>query len=698
MLPVESPFKTYTGLDGKPLDNGYVYFGQPGQDPTMYPVTVYWDAEGQLPAFQPLRTVNGYIMRGGTPANVFYDGAYSELVKDSKGRQVFYSQTSDSFSIGTLVSGLFMAAGGSLIGYALNIAGAIKRTVADVLDETPSVKNFGLSGDGVTGNTAAIGSMLAKLGAGMYELVVPRGDYLVNANVTIPTNIALRFRAGARLLIPDGVTLTLNNPELLAGRQQIFRCIGTGKVIGTIRNDLIFPEWWGAIADGLHPPVGTDFSARAAAAARNAPPLQAALDFAGYSYPVNGLTGTVSLTYGFYVYDKTLKIPLSVNLIGYGIGSALFYYAPTGNAVENIGTNNSLISDIFIAPIGGSNGGTSWNESTGFGLYMDGVSTPIVRNVWSSGFIGGTFYFKNVIEGRLTGLISDNSHGPSFTIRGVGQGTVLETCVTAGTSNGACFDIQSGYDWHLIGCTGKGRQNGTNGFYLNGCENINLTNCGTHDARREGIILTASALNCTLVNCFVNGASLASPGVYTGISVSGTRNKLIAPKVTANNPQYNYGITLGGAATDCTVVSENITPGTLGSILDGQPTGANTYHVRKVSTADATPVTLWTKSLNNNAGCVIEATVMAKQRGTTGESATFKVWARAATGPNGTTMSAPAAIYSGKSNAASLINATFVLTNAGANAGVVSLQVTGLGGAVASVDWEAIVNVISVTG
>ena len=31
MLPVEQPFKTYTGLDGKPLNNGSVYFGLPSR-------------------------------------------------------------------------------------------------------------------------------------------------------------------------------------------------------------------------------------------------------------------------------------------------------------------------------------------------------------------------------------------------------------------------------------------------------------------------------------------------------------------------------------------------------------------------------------------------------------------------------------------------------------------------------------------
>jgi hypothetical protein len=109
MLPVEQPFKTYTGLDGKPLDNGYIYFGQPGQEPGTHPVEVYWDAAGTIPAAQPLRTVNGYIVRGGTPANVFFDGVYSELVLDSKRRQVFYARTSAEFSLSNTVNSFIQA-------------------------------------------------------------------------------------------------------------------------------------------------------------------------------------------------------------------------------------------------------------------------------------------------------------------------------------------------------------------------------------------------------------------------------------------------------------------------------------------------------------------------------------------------------------------------------------------------------------
>lgn len=586
--------------------------------------------------------------------------------------------------------------------------GSVAANVADLMasvnqleNDSISVSLYGLHGDSTTGNSAAMLAMFATL-SGPTELLFPKGDYLLDTSITIPENIALRLRAGARFLIPNGVTLTLAQPELLAGLQQVFYCTGTGKVIGTVKNALIFPEWWGAKADGLWAPVGTDFSQRAAAAARNGAAIQAALNFAGYSYPINGLTGTVSLAYGYYVYAPTLSVPLSVNVIGYGIGSGVFYYGKNGNGIESINTNNTMLKDFFIAPIAGPD----WNTSDGYGLYMKGVSTPIVDNVWSSSFGGasagggGTFYFESVIEGRLRGLISDNARGPAFTIRGVGRGTVLENAVTANSQYGACFDI-AGYDWHLMGCTAKDGLGGSYGYYLGVCENINMTNCGAHQSAKEAFYVTSSALSCNLVSCFANDASTITggSGVYAAFNVSGNRIKLTAPKVTSSQGAgvtYSYPLILGGAAIDCTVTDENFTDGTLGGVLDAQPTGANTWKVRKKTTTDATVTTLWTKNLNNSAACTIEGFVNMKQRGSTGESASFRFRARAVTGSGGTTIST-ASIYTDKSNGSSTVNATFNLTNSAANAGVVSLQVTGLATG-NPIDWEATVTCVSVTG
>lgn len=91
MQRLEQPFKLYTDAAGKPLDGGYIYFGQVFQSPETSPVTVYWDESGTIPAAQPLRTVGGYIVNNGAPANVYLNGVYSELVKDKNGVQLFYA-------------------------------------------------------------------------------------------------------------------------------------------------------------------------------------------------------------------------------------------------------------------------------------------------------------------------------------------------------------------------------------------------------------------------------------------------------------------------------------------------------------------------------------------------------------------------------------------------------------------------------
>lgn len=186
MLPVEQPFKTYTGLDGKPLENGFVYFGRPNENPITAPTTVYWDAAGTIPAAQPLRTVGGYIMRAGTPANLFFDGAYSQLVQDSKGRQVFYARTSADFSITTAIANflrdLATGVGSALLGFVQAGTGAVERTVEDELRERVSITQFGCIGDNQTDNTAALERVAAYMrtfvgNARMPKVVVPVGVY-----------------------------------------------------------------------------------------------------------------------------------------------------------------------------------------------------------------------------------------------------------------------------------------------------------------------------------------------------------------------------------------------------------------------------------------------------------------------------------------------------------------------------------------
>lgn len=89
MSAISNPFSLYTNAAGQPLDGASIYIGQAGQNPESAPVTVYWDEAKTIPAAQPLRTVAGFIRRNGSPANAYFAGAYSIVVKDKNGVLVF---------------------------------------------------------------------------------------------------------------------------------------------------------------------------------------------------------------------------------------------------------------------------------------------------------------------------------------------------------------------------------------------------------------------------------------------------------------------------------------------------------------------------------------------------------------------------------------------------------------------------------
>lgn len=89
-LATLNPFDIFIGLDGKPLNAGYIYVGVAGQDPETSPVSLFWDADGLIPVALPLRTLNGYVSHNGTPARPFTNGAFSLRVRDKKGQQVFF--------------------------------------------------------------------------------------------------------------------------------------------------------------------------------------------------------------------------------------------------------------------------------------------------------------------------------------------------------------------------------------------------------------------------------------------------------------------------------------------------------------------------------------------------------------------------------------------------------------------------------
>jgi hypothetical protein len=96
-IEIKPPYPAFAGTDGQPLENGYIWIGTVNLSPQVNPIAVYWDAANTIPAPLPIRTINGYPSRSGTPARFYVASDYSIQVLDAKG-SVVYTSLNDNLS------------------------------------------------------------------------------------------------------------------------------------------------------------------------------------------------------------------------------------------------------------------------------------------------------------------------------------------------------------------------------------------------------------------------------------------------------------------------------------------------------------------------------------------------------------------------------------------------------------------------
>lgn len=75
-----APYTAIADIDGSPLDAGFLFFGEYGKDPELFPIEVFWDADFTVPAAQPIRTRNGYPVRNGSPTKVYLKTVQHSIV------------------------------------------------------------------------------------------------------------------------------------------------------------------------------------------------------------------------------------------------------------------------------------------------------------------------------------------------------------------------------------------------------------------------------------------------------------------------------------------------------------------------------------------------------------------------------------------------------------------------------------------
>jgi hypothetical protein len=192
---VAPPYPIFTDVDGTPLNDGYIYLGFVNTNPELQPIPAYWDSALTIPAAQPIRTVNGYPSRQGSPAQLYTNGTFSITIRNKVKAVVLYS------SVGYSVNPSSVASNSDIVTVLANM-GSINAAVASAAVVNAAVVNAAASA------TAAGNSATAAAASATYlnSLVRVNGS-VISANLTIPTT-SNALSVGP-ITVPAGVNVTV---------------------------------------------------------------------------------------------------------------------------------------------------------------------------------------------------------------------------------------------------------------------------------------------------------------------------------------------------------------------------------------------------------------------------------------------------------------------------------------------------------
>lgn len=192
------PISSFLDVDGKPLENGYVYIGTAGLDPVANPTNVYWDEAATQVAAQPIRTIGGYPSNNGVRSRLYVAATdYSIKVTNVNGTDTVPVSlyNAEEFFAADII---FLQAG----------AGAVPRTVESKLRESISVKDFGAVGNGIADDTTAIQNAInAANGRPVY---LPAGTYKITSGLDFNTT-GLGIVSGLKLIGEGKYKTTIDN-------------------------------------------------------------------------------------------------------------------------------------------------------------------------------------------------------------------------------------------------------------------------------------------------------------------------------------------------------------------------------------------------------------------------------------------------------------------------------------------------------
>jgi hypothetical protein len=463
-LSIQPTYPIFTETDGLPLENGYIWIGAANLDPQGNPINVYWDAALTIAAPQPIRTLNGYPSRNGTPARLYVNSDYSIRVQNSKGSLVYSAPAATERYNETVISGM----NAENVVYDPPFTGGVQTNVEAKLGQSASIVDFGAVGNGVTNDSAAF--VLAEASAEQ-EIYLPVGTYPISSTTVL--------------------TKRYYGPGVLSGY------VGAGVItfFGSGLNDM-------GLTGSFVQPRPLQIVIRVNAINQTGI-SGAASPCDTFEYSLNGGVTWIS-TYDAYnpADDQVYALPLGMNaLIGYtftapvglpGTGIIPVFGAVTGHTVGNswafqlnpnpqvLDTKSGVITKNG-SPIMGVNGTSETNAFLGKDVFgnLNNAGNQLTAMGWRALYANTTGYANTAIG---TTAMTSNTRGNNNTAIGADAlfsnttgitNTAIGLYASRSNTTGA-GNVSLGVDTNIYNTTGNGNTAaGTQALYHNtiGVEN-----------------------------------------------------------------------------------------------------------------------------------------------------------------------------------------------------------------------------------
>lgn len=118
-VQVFQPFEIFYDINGRPLDDGFIWVGQPNLDPETNQISVFFDEALTIPAAQPIRTRNGFPANAGVQAQIFVSETTFSITIKNKNSTIIRSVAavhSSSDLEGRLRDSVTVSNGSSILG------------------------------------------------------------------------------------------------------------------------------------------------------------------------------------------------------------------------------------------------------------------------------------------------------------------------------------------------------------------------------------------------------------------------------------------------------------------------------------------------------------------------------------------------------------------------------------------------------